>query len=1475
MESLLFTSEQNSSILFKDGDINFFGPTADAAFDFTPLFEDTFFSLIPSALLLLVLPYRLFTLRGQRPKVARGGFLYEAKLLFMVAFAAMNLVLLAVHALNSSERTKVTIAAAALTFVSTLGLCVLSHLEHIRSIRPSVIMNGYLLFTLIFDIARLRTLFITYASRSIAGCFASMVAVKVMVLFIEATEKRGILLEPYRNLSPEETSGIYSRSFFFWLNWLMTTGFRRLLHNNDLYPIDTEMSSAVLREKMQQVWNASSKESSRSLFWAVLRANLRPFLLCIIPRLSQGAFRYAQPFLLARTISFANDLSQPEDIGWGLTGGFFFVLLGLAVSNGWYYHMTYRLMTSVRGSLISIIYSKTVDLSITALDESVAVTLMSSDTQTICNGFQFIHEFWAVPLELAVAVYLLSRQLGVVCAAPVVLALVSTVGILAIANLMGQAQKSWMKSIQTRVDVTATMLGSMKSVKMLGFTDWLGEMVQGLRVTELAVASLFRKLLIFRVALANLMLTLAPFTTFAFYSIVLASQGHILDAETAYTVLTLISLLGTPMNDMIRTVPMMNAAMASLNRIQGFLQSDARRDNRLYLDDSASTLTDPPVEEEGIQLQSPANSAHTQHSQLIVARDVSFSWTHDEKPVVRDVNFSVSRGHLCIIIGPVGSGKSTLLKGILGETLSTKGFLYTNFEECAFVDQTPWIRNATLRDNIIGLSDFDEEWYRTVIKGCALDQDIAILPNGHFTNVGTAGISLSGGQKQRVALARAVYARKNVILLDDIFSGLDADTEERIFARLFSQQGLFRKLGSTVLLVTHAVHRLSYADLIIAMTADGSIAEQGSFDLLKASAGYVAMLEAQYKAEKAEEEDTKQNQNGAHTTAIEEEKEEQIIQQESTELHIAQEDLTRQSGDLSLYAYYLRSVHWASSAFWASCYILCGVANKLSEFVVNMWTEATEIEGNSANGFYLGIYGLLAFITIFGLVVGAYHYILYFAPKSAKNLHQRLLTAVMNAPLSFFTSVDVGTTTNRFSQDMTLIDNDLPYAMVDFMLSLSMGIMSAILMCISARYFAATMPPILLLMWMLQKFYLRTSRQMRLLDLEAKSPLFSQFIESLSGLVTIRAFGWSSRFEEQNLILLDASQKPYYLLFCIQRWLELTLDLTVTGLGVILMVMIVKLRSEVSAGYVGLAILNVITFSQSLSEIIRMWTNLETSIGSIARIREFVKSTENENRPDEDLPLVDGDSQPWPPKGAIDFRNISASYNNKSGNKKLIIKNLSLSIRAGEKIGICGRSGSGKSSLLATLFRMLEIEAESCITIDGVDITRAPRQKLRAALNAIPQEPFLIRGTVRVNADPLGTHTTEEITEALRSVELWDLVQEKGGIEADLDSNFFSHGQRQLFSLARALLRGGKIIVLDEVTSNVDVVSDALMQRVIREKFSDCTILAVAHRLDTIMDFDRVALMQDGELVELDSPQALLARESAFRELYESKSSSS
>ncbi|KAJ5280064.1 hypothetical protein N7478_005436 [Penicillium angulare] len=1455
----------NNSSNLQDVNLASFGPTSVTSFDFTPLFEDSILSLLPSALLLICLPYRIIALHRQRSKVSAGGLLYESKLAILGVFAAINLTLLVLHILSSSLRTTFTIAASALSFISGLGLCLLSHLEHARSVRPSPIINGYILLTLLFDIVRSRTLFLHGESKAIAACFAGMIGVKVMVLLAEAAEKRSLLLMPYRDLSPEETSGIYSRSFFFWLNQLMTSGFSRVLRNQDLYPIDSDMRSEVLQRQMKDSWKKASQGKSRALFWALMRANLKGLFYCVVPRLCQIAFRYTQPFLLTRTIDFASDTSQPDSVGWGLTGAFFITLLGVAISNGMYYHMAYRLVTSARGCLVSIIFAKTLDLSVTALDESVAVTLMSTDVQSICDGLTTINDFWAVPIELGIAIYLLARQLGVACVASAAIACFSTASIMSIAKVMERAQQIWMRSIQTRVDSTATMLGSMKSVKMLGFTDWLAGIIQGLRVAELEESKLFRRLLMLRVFLANLLQCFGPFLTLLIYTVYPSNGESLLTADIAYTTLSLIALLASPINTLIRAFPLMNAALASLSRVQSFLESEPRRDHRIFLDERNTKGSEHNVSNsEGIELadrKPPASNSNT-FTDMIVARDASFSWSQESTFCVHDINLSVKKGQFCIVIGPTGCGKSTLLKGILGETPSTKGFLYASERDTAFVDQTPWVRNTSFKENVLGTSVYNEDWYNDVVQACALDQDIHLLPNGHSTKVGSSGISLSGGQKQRLALARAVYSQRQVVVLDDVFSGLDADTEERIFNKLLSKQGLFRKMGTTVLLATHAVHRLAYADLVIAMDTHGTISEQGSLADLEKNGGYVALLKARYRADSSDDDENPQEPSSVRlaTAGLE----------DNTEIEVVAEELTRQNGDFALYSYYIRSVHWASTAFWMFCFIFCGVAIKMGEFLISFWTDSVSGHGRSSDSFYLGLYGMLATISTIGLIAGGYHHIIYFASMSAQSLHGRLVHSVMNAPLSFFTSTDIGTTINRFSQDMTLIDHDLPYAMIDFMLSLSTAAMSMVLMCISASYFAAVIPAVFLFMWILQKFYLRTSRQMRFLDLEAKSPLFSLFIESLSGLVTIRAFGWTSDFETRNLALLDASQKPFYLMFCIQRWLELALDLSVAILGTILMILVVKLRDSLGAGFVGLAILNVITFSQSLSSIMRNWAELETSIGAVSRIRDFTKNTVNENKPEENhFPsFSSSDSSAWPWKGTIEFRNVDASYN--AGDQKFVLRNLSMSIQGGEKIGICGRSGSGKSSLLASLFRMLEVEPHSQILIDGVDITRIPRQTTRAALNAIPQESFFTHGSVRANMDPYQIKSSEEIEAALRRVELWDLIQLKGGLDAQLESNFFSHGQRQLFCLARALVRGGKVVVLDEATSNVDVVSDALMQRIIRKQFADCTILAVAHRLETIIDFDRIAVIKDGRLVEFDTPQALLGRDSAFKELYES-----
>ncbi len=459
---------------------------------------------------------------------------------------------------------------------------------------------------------------------------------------------------------------------------------------------------------------------------------------------------------------------------------------------------------------------------------------------------------------------------------------------------------------------------------------------------------------------------------------------------------------------------------------------------------------------------------------------------------------------------------------------------------------------------------------------------------------------------------------------------------------------------------------------------------------------------------------------------------------------------------------------------------------------------------------------------------------------------------------------------------MTLIDNELPDAYVETVLYFMQALTSAGLMVATAQYFLATFPLVILVLYFLQKFYLRTSRQIRLLDIEAKAPLYSHFQETLSGLATIRAFGWSSAFMEKHLEVLDQSQRPFYLLYCIQRWLAVVLDLMVAALATILMMIVVGTRHEINAGLVGLGMLNVMTFNGNLTGLIKNWTQLEVSLGAIARVKDFVRDTECEVKPHEKEEVA----WYWPQQGALKIKDFSASYSETS---VPVLHDVSLDVKAGERLGICGRSGSGKSSLLASLLHLLETR-DGSVSIDEQDLAYIPRDTLRQRLNVITQEPYWITSeSVRFNMNPWyqhavdtsstttnQTYTDEQLIAALVKCQIWPIIFAKGGLHVKMDADFLSHGQRQLFCLARAILRKSKVVILDEVSASVDVHTDVLMQQIIREEFRGCTIISVAHRLDTIVDFDRVAVLSAGRVLECGKPEELLKMEGgAFKELYE------
>ncbi|KAK0613977.1 ABC transporter [Immersiella caudata] len=1454
---------------------NTFGPHAGVCrggFDFTLLFEETLLTILPIGLLVLALPLRGRFLLSKAKKTAKGNHLATLKLLSWATLAALQLAALILWTSPAAVPTRTSVAASAVSLVSTLGIGVFSYIEHRHTVRPSTLLGLFLFCTLLFDIAHTRTLWLRvgdWSSRVIAAVSTAAVAVKAVTLGLEAVEKRRLLRPEYRVSPPEATSGIYSRSFFLWLNPLFRSGFSRVLDIDDLFVLDKHLESSYLFSRSLTKNPSVTGKSPHSLHLTAFGILKWPIIQTFFPRACLTALMFCQPFLINRTIRLSQEsiTDQSTQAGYGLIGAYLLVYVGIAVSMGQYQHRTFRTITMLRGALISLIYSKTSTLQLKNVDPAASMTLMSADMERIVQGWQTMHEIWSNIAEVGIAIFLLEQQLGVACVVPVAVSLVCLLGSMFAMNFIMSRQAMWLEAIEKRISATSAMLSSIKGIKMCGLGETLLQSLQQLRVDELRISKRFRRLIIWNMVFAYLTQVFAPVLTFAVFSVRARDSGDkTLDTARVFTSLSLFALLSEPLASLVMALVTFLGAAGSFARIQEFLGAEER------IDDRAFTKSLPS-----------ADSGDGDNDYAIVLKNADIGWEQptEEKPAqLSDLTLRFPRHKLSMIIGPVGCGKSTLVQTLLGEIPALKGTVQVRMNgsmtcsSVAYCAQNAWHMNGTIRQAILGTEVFDSKWYDRVVHACALAQDFGELPAGDSSRIGSGGIALSGGQSQRIALARAVYARRQMVILDDTFSGLDTTTENHVFHSLLGQDGLFRILQATVIVVSSSSKRLPFADCIVHIGADGRIAEQGTFEELNNAGGYVSSLslpKADWSHVVPEQEHrgstsidggdcsdvaSHHKEMGSDATTMASPGGSETADGNDKDV----DGMSRRTGDVQIYLYYVRSVGW-----WATILFVIAITGfvfsvSFPTVWVQWWAAYNESEPNGRLGYWLGIYAMFGGVAIICLFLSCWQMIITMVPRSGEKFHFELLKTVISAPMSFFVNTDTGVTLNRFSQDLQLIDMELPVAALNTFTTFILCIAQMALIGVGSIYAAISFPIVLFALYVVQWCYLRTSRQLRLLDIEAKAPLYSLFEESLSGLSTIRAFGWQDTLKDKNRALLDRSQRPFYLLFAVQRWLTLVLDLIVAAVAVLLVVLVVTLRGTVSAGGVGLALLGVIQFSQNIKLLVTYWTMLETHIGSVARVRSFTETTVSEDQPGEKyLPPPE-----WPANGAIEIKNLTASY----GGSNLVLKDLSLSIAAGDKIGICGRTGSGKTSLLMTLFRLVELQSGS-ISVDGIDIATVPRQEVRRRISGVPQQPFLLKGSVRLNADPMGAASDEDILHALECAQLSRLVNDKGGLDADIDDLNLSSGQRQLLGLARALLRPSSILILDEATSSIDARTEDAVQRVIRKKFPGHTIIAVAHRLDTIMDFDKVAVLDGGQLVEFDSPYSLLeVPGSAFSRLY-------
>ncbi|RMZ79569.1 hypothetical protein DV737_g3391, partial [Chaetothyriales sp. CBS 132003] len=1167
-----------------------------------------------------------------------------------------------------------------------------------------------------------RTLWMRQDNSVIAAVFTAGLVSKAAMLGAEIMEKRRILKSPYSLYPPEAIGGVLNRSVFWWINALLLRGSSAKLGQEDLFNLDVELTTKHIEPKFRRIWAASSNQLSHSLLFAILKNFWFKILTVVFFRLCLIGFKFSQPLLIHRAVSLLEepDTQEKRSIGRSLIGATSLIYIGIALMTGMFRHNVYRLMTMVRSAIVGLIYRTTLSLDAKKASNSAALTLMSTDLESIATGFEVFDSLWADPIEIGIAIYILYSQIGLAFVAPIIASLIFICIPIALRGVSASAQKDWLKSIERRVAIIASILSNMKGVKMTGLSDLVGDRLQTFRVHELRVASKFQAMLAVSVLIGSMSQVVIPVITLITYVFLVQAEGSSLTSAKAFTALSLVSLLAYPIQNMAKAIPQLAAGVGCFQRIQEYVLNG----EKAIIEPDEVVSAAIACENKGQDSEHGSSADASEKQALLTLKDASFTIGTTNEPILRNISISIFTKTWTIIIGPVGSGKSVLLLALLDElhlkagSIDRAATLRGGIGYCA---QDAWLPNLSIRDIICAddIGNIDETWYNTVVEACVLRSDLDELPSGDRTVIGSNGVSLSGGQKQRK------------------YDG-----------------------------------------------GDESKYSTPSNDSLTAGSSPSSL----------------QTDNFADISSNE-------------------SDIVRQTGDFRLYAYYFRALGWVNTIGMALAILTYSVFQKFPTVWVQWWTAAEADSPGRQTDMYAGVYGAFCGICLVCFTTCIFLLFRYGIPRSSIALHAMLLKATFNAPYWFFVSTDTGDLINRFSQDMSLVCMQLPAAFVDTMFNAGVCIMGGILITMASKWSLIIYPALIVILYTLQRFYLYTSRQMRLLDLEAKAPLYSYFLETLQGIITIKAFAWQVSAEEHNSRLLDSSQRPFYLMYSIQRWLNLVLDFLVAGVATIVVTLATQLKDS-SSGALGVALLNILTFSQDLTSLIRTWTDLETSLGAIARVKSFESNTPSEHTL---LEKTDPPEQ-WPSQGNIELQQASVSYkcaipffcvgNNltlyRSGGE-LVLKAISLKIPARSKVGICGRTGSGKSTFILTLLRLAEIESGD-VFIDGLSIRSIPRNTLRQGLIVVPQDPLLLPGTIRFNADPISKHQDDAILRMIDEVGLLDIVKSADGeLDADIDSLSLSKGQQQLFCLVRAMLGSSRIVVLDEMTSSVDAVTEEKM----------------------------------------------------------------
>lgn len=1313
---------------------------------------------------------------------------------------------------------------------------------------------------------------------------------------------------------PQKKANWISQLMFFWMYPILNVGYKRTLQYEDCFKLDepqtvdhlykkfqTKLSKLILKNKskVKQKTEDEDKITKLMILNSLYHTLFFEFWIAIIFKIMSDTASAVSPLLLKKLTNFVEYATNGSNVYYGKGGGYavgatLLIFFNSVTLNYSFYHASV-VASKTRVILTRALLEKTFKIDSKGLHKfplSSINIIMSTDLSRLDIGILFIIIVLSTPVPVAISIALLIVNLGVSALAGIgcflCTFLVLGFSFKKLVSLRGKATKY----TDIRVSLTKEFLKNFKMIKLYSWENSYNKRIEDARNMEMKYTLTMQTIKNILTSLTFALPNIAAMVAFLTASRVSPNKN----AGNIFSSLSLFQGLSVA----FFTLPMAIGGLANVKvafqKVSEFLschdiqlkdyETKILNDEKIALKVNNADFEwdnfDDNVDNNGTENKKlESNDDNSDYNSDIIGIEskksinISFTGVPTEKKSsfvgIKNINLKIYKGEFVIVAGPIGSGKSSLLYAFAGLMKHPKGDIYVNGEYilCA----KPWIKNDSIRNNITFGLPYDKIKYNEIVKACCLNDDFDQFIGGDLTEVGERGITLSGGQKARISLARSVYADTPILYLDDVLSAVDAKVGKHIVEHCIC--GLLK--NRTVILATHHIDLVDKADRVIFLEGDGSLAI-GKIDELKSRYPKIKeFFQTNFNAIKDEEKDDEDNETdnleNPNLNVVSE------LKTDSKMVRIIGDEEKNVNGlSFNVYkSYYKLGVGFFGFMFLPLFFILVVLAT-FSTYFSNVWL-AYWIEKHFKNrsyGFYAGLYILFNFTYT---ILSALEFILlsYFCVTASKYLNLNAIKKVLHAPVVFMDVSPLGRVLNRFTKDTDVLDNEIVDQMRMAVYPISMMVGTFILCIIYLPWFAIAVPLLLFAYVFIICYYQASSRELKRIEAIRRSFVFTHFNESLEGLETIKAYKMEPEFMNKLNKLLDQNNEVYFLTWAIQRWIGGSFAIVNIFFILVISLLCCFRIFNINSESTGLLLNYSFSIPSYLSLAVRCLAQVETEFNSVERLNFYSKELIQE--PDYEKPEIDNKLINWPCNGRIKFSNVKLKYRPEL---PYVLKNLNLEINANERIGFCGRTGAGKSTFMTCLYRIVEFEGS--ILIDDINIKEIGLHKLRSSITIIPQDPVLFFGNIRNNLDPFNEYDDNQLWDALvisGLISKDELNNIKNQTKADDnyhkfhlnrnvedDGNNFSLGERQLIALARALVRKTKILILDEATSSVDYITDNKIQKTISTHFKNCTILSIAHRLKTIISFDRIIVMDNGEVVQFDKPYNLFNdKDGLFRKL--------